>query len=463
VPERDRQLARVLNLFLSVAAAVTFAVAAPMASAAQPDSRLREQQPSTSGSNAPSGSNKSSTAGKPSGTSSRSSGAQTTSSKPAGPSVCPSAVTPPPVPNDGEGDPVPPLDVPEEPVGGDRMGECGLVLPANATLPPDKLTAASWVISDQDTGDVLAAYAPHARQRPAGTIKILLAMVALRDLAPDSVIVATKTDTRQKLSRVGLVADGKYTAHDLIRALIVTSGSDVANAIARALGGPDEAVTKMNALAAELKATDTRVMNPNGTDQPGMSTSAFDSALIYREAMRIPEFADATGSSTVVIRPQGNRNTKITRPNDNKMLDSYKDATGGKSGLTDAAKSTFVGSATKDGKNLIVSIMRSDKVPFDQAGALMTYGFTLIAAKVQPVGRIGTTVEPAKTTRDSSAQSGSEQDNVQANATTLQRSAFGNFGLPVTILAGVVVLLAMVLTLRRRMARSRRLRAQQAR
>jgi D-alanyl-D-alanine carboxypeptidase (penicillin-binding protein 5/6) len=342
------------------------------------------------------------------------------------------------------------------------MGDCGVVLPSNAGLPPDKLTALSWVVADEDSGDILAAFAPHARQRPAGTIKVLLAIVALRELDPASTIVATKEDTRQKLSKIGLVADAKYTARDLIRALIVTSASDVSNAISRALGGPDEAVRKMNALAVELKAFDTRAANPNGTDQPGMSTSAFDSAVIYRAAMQIPEFADATGSSKVTISPQGNRKTQINRSNDNTLLNTFKGATGGKPGLTDAAKSTYVGSAERNGRHVIVSIMRSDKLPWDQAVSLLSYGFDLIGARVQPVGKLGAVAEPPKTARDT-VQNSADQDSTLSGSTALQRSAFGNFGLPVTIGAGVVVLLAMVMTLRRKMARARRMRTQQAR
>ncbi len=439
-----------MNLCLSVAAAVTFAVVAPAVSSAQTDSK----QPPSGGS--------SSSSGTPKGSGRNTPGSTSTSSKPPAPAVCATAVNTPNVPNDGDGDPLPPLDVPDEAVGGDRMGECGTVLPPNAPLPPDKLTSASWVIADQDTGTVLAAYAPHARQRPAGTIKVLLAMVALRELDPNAIIVATKEDTQQKLSKVGLVADGKYITSDLIRALIVTSASDVSNAIARALGGPDEAVRKMNALAKELKCFDTRAVNPNGGDQPGMSTSAFDIAVIYREAMRNQEFADATGAANVVIRPQGNRKKELTRPNDNnKMADVFKGTTGGKAGLTDAAKSTYVGSGEKDGKHVIVSIMRSDKQPWDQAGSLLTYGFSLIAAHTEPVGKLGATVEPVKTSRDTSTQSGIDKT-AQTNS-TLARSAFGNFGLPITIAAGVVVLIALLMTMRRKMARARRLRAQQAR
>lgn len=452
MPERDRQLARVLNLSLSIAAAVTFA-AVPAANAAPTDSRQMQQPPTTtttprggsSGSSKPSSGNT---------TSSKSS----TSDAPA-PSVCTEKAVPPPA-NEGNGDQMPPLEVPTDPIGGPRMGDCGVVLPRNATPPPDRLTAESWLIADQTTGDVLATYAPHARQRPAGTIKVLLAILALRELPADKVVVGTKEDTRQQGTKVGIVADGKYLAGDLIRALIVTPAADATSALSRELGGIDATVQKLNDLARELKALDTRVVNPNGNDVPGQSTSAFDTALIYREAMRIPQFADATGLKNAEIKPQGNRNTRITRANDNKLLGDYKGATGGKAGSTNAAKNTFVGSAEKDGRHLIVAVMRSDKAPFEQAGSLLDYGFTLAAARVQPVGQLGSTVTPApQTSRDTNAQN-SDENTTQASPNALQRSAFGTFGLPVTILAGVVVLLGLLLTMRRKMQRARRLRAQ---
>jgi len=448
VPERARQLARVLNLCLSVAATVTFAVTAPTASAAQPATGTGG---SSSGSSTPKGTTGKST--------------PTSPSTPSAPAVCPAQVEPPKVNDEGEGDPMPPLDVPKTAVGGPRMGDCNLVLPLNPPLTPDKLTAGSWVIADQDSGDVLAAYAPHARQRPAGVIKILLAMVALQELQPDQVIVANKADTQSKLAKVGLVADGKYTAHDLIRALIVTSATDVATAIARTLGGEDETVAKMNALAKQLKATDTRAVNPTGGDQPGMSTSAFDMAVIYQAAMKLPEFADAMGASKVTITPQGNRKTQLSRNSDAKaFLAEYKGATGAKYSVTNAAKSTYVGSAERDGKRVIVSILRSEKEPTDMAESLLDYGFALIKAKTQSVGNLGATAPPTTPRDTGAANNGEDQDDsVKLASNALAHTAFGNFGLPITIAAGLVVLAGLLMTIRRKMARAKRLRTQRAR
>lgn len=341
------------------------------------------------------------------------------------------------------------------------MGECGVVLPANAPTPPDGLEAASWLIADQDSGEVLAAYAPHSRQLPAAGAKVLLAMVALRELNPDEVIVATREDTAQKGSRVGLVADGRYTVRDLTAALIVVPSTDVANAIARRLGGVQTTLSKINNLARELGARDTRITDPTGLDSPGMSTSAFDSALIFRAAMRNEDFATASGAKTVSITPQGKRAHKISRSNDNKLLASYDGLTGGKAGSTAAAKNTFVGTADRDGKRLVVTVLGSESA-YEQASSLFDYGFDLKDANTEKTGTLDDSAGPAGPDDASSAVGLQGNDQAEDNRAVQDRSAFGNVGGFVVGLAGLGVLAAGGLTVRRKLARAKRSRANAA-
>jgi D-alanyl-D-alanine carboxypeptidase (penicillin-binding protein 5/6) len=94
---------------------------------------------------------------------------------------CPNAQVPPPpaaVEETRAAAPAPlPWAVP--PVGGAAMGACGdVVAPAAPPVPPE-VTAAGFVLADLDTGAVLAARAPHGRQRPASTLKVLTALVAI--------------------------------------------------------------------------------------------------------------------------------------------------------------------------------------------------------------------------------------------------------------------------------------------
>src|SRR5207237_1465108 len=104
----------------------------------------------------------------------------------------------------------PPMSMPGSPVGGPRMGACGLVLPDTpaAPGPPAGINAMSWLIADAGTGEVLAAKDPHARNRPASTLKLLTALLAVDQLPADRVVVGTQADANQDGSRVGIGPGG---------------------------------------------------------------------------------------------------------------------------------------------------------------------------------------------------------------------------------------------------------------
>ncbi|HEX4248693.1 MAG TPA: peptidase M15, partial [Pseudonocardia sp.] len=110
---------------------------------------------------------------------------------------CTVAVAPPPAidaseqPHPGTLAP-PPLPVPAQPVGRPRMGECGNVLPEGAPPPPSVQDSVSWVLADLDTGAVLAARSPHARERPASLLKILTSLVIMKRLDMDTVVAGTE-------------------------------------------------------------------------------------------------------------------------------------------------------------------------------------------------------------------------------------------------------------------------------
>ncbi|WP_433265533.1 D-alanyl-D-alanine carboxypeptidase family protein [Actinosynnema sp. CS-041913] len=354
-----------------------------------------------------------------------------------------------------------PLPVPENPVGGDRLGECGLVLPANAQKLPDDITARSWLIADMDSGAVLAAYDPHGRQRPASVIKVLLAMVVAKELAPDATIAANADDIAQECTCVGLRNGAEYTVEQLLQALVMASGNDVAHALARRLGGLPSAIRKMNALAAELGALDTRAVTPSGLDAPGTSTSAYDVALIFRAAMKYPDFAKAVVMQRIDF-PAASGVGTVPVINDNRLLTTYEGALGGKSGFTDDAQHTYVGAAERGGRRLVVVMLRGQQQPVritDQAASLLDYGFDLASA--EPVGRLvdgapqarKKTLEPKPTPTSAAVGEVADSRNTQHNAMT---TAFGNVGGPITAVAGLGVVLAFVMYLRNRRAKAAR-------
>ena len=390
--------------------------------------------------------------------------------------ACENKVSPPPPVDTSEqvapGEkPPPPIAVPESPIGGQRLGECGLVLPPNAPVPPDGITAKSWLLADLSSGAVLAALDPHGRQRPASVIKVLLAMVVAKELPPNATVAATPEDLAQECTCVGLRNGAEYTVEQMLQALVMASGNDVAHALARRLGGVPSAIRKMNALAAELGALDTRAVTPSGLDAPGTSTSAYDVALIFREAMKYPDFVKAVVKQRIDF-PAASGNGTVPVVNDNRLLTTYQGALGGKSGFTDDAQHTYVGAAERNGKRLVVVLLRGQQQPSrmtDQAARLLDYGFALEpAASGNPVGRLvegapqakrkTTEPKPTPTAAGVGEVANSTPDGTQPSA---METAFGNVGGPITAVAGLGLVLALLMYLRSRRAKAARAARQQ--
>ena len=328
----------------------------------------------------------------------------------AGPALAQPAFPPPPVASPGtsgcryHATPPPPLDLsevplpgasapeplprPDEPVGGARMGECGMVLPPGAPPLPDGITAASWLVADLDSGEVLAAENPHARHRPASTIKLLTALVAGERLPPDRAVTGTQADADTEGSRAGIGPGGRYTVAQLLAGLLLTSGNDTAQALARELGGVPVTLAAMNAKARALGALDTRAASVSGLDAPGMSSSAYDLALALRAVLERPRLAELLRTPQVLFPGFGDR-PDFMLGNDNRLLTDYPGALGGKTGFTNDSRHTYLGAAEHDGQRLGVVLMRAEQRPVrtsEQAARLLDYGFALAANR--PVGRL---------------------------------------------------------------------------
>jgi D-alanyl-D-alanine carboxypeptidase (penicillin-binding protein 5/6) len=276
------------------------------------------------------------------------------------------------------------------------MGECGLVLPAGAPAPPAGITAISWLLADADSGEVLAAKDPHARHRPASTLKLFTALLAADQLPTDRVVVGTQDDADQDGSRVGIGPGGRYTVRQLLTGLLLVSGNDAAHALAVALGGVSTTVAQMNDLATKLGARDTRAATPSGLDGPGMSSSAYDLALALRQVLRRPLLVELLGTRQADFPGYGDRPGFVVS-NDNTLLRSYPGALGGKTGFTDDARHTQLDAAQRGGRRLMVVLMRGEQRPVsmsEQAARLLNYGFALSPG--HPVGRLVDHAEPSE-------------------------------------------------------------------
>ncbi|MFW0791030.1 serine hydrolase [Gordonia sp. CPCC 205333] len=368
---------------------------------------------------------------------------------------CPHKVSTPPAVDESEvpkpGDTVPtPLPVHSPTIGGDRLAHCGMA----TSSPAPQLAAmapAGWLIADLDSGKVLAAKDAHGRYRPASTIKVLLALVALDELDLEKTVSVTAEDYSTEGDSCGTGPRGHYTNRQLLTGLVMVSGNDCASALARELGGTEATLTKMNDKAKSLQAYDTRAASPSGLDAPGMSTSAYDLALIFRAAMRNETFRELIALPTYRF-PGYPRDPSIPGDKDHPsylmqtscslLLNGYPGMLGGKTGFTDDARKTFVGAAQRDGRRVVIVQMyglntKTSNDYWDQAKLMFDHGFATSESDA-----VGTLVEPANSATEQTTTVAADPENA-AHRTTSGTNESGNWSKRVLI--GLVAALIAVL------------------
>ncbi|MEU6239701.1 D-alanyl-D-alanine carboxypeptidase [Streptomyces sp. NPDC047024] len=310
-------------------------------------------------------------------------------------------------------------------VGGERLGQPGTQVNLASGVPvlPKDLTARSWIISDAESGEVLAAHNAHWRLPPASTLKMLFADTVLPRFPSSETYKVAPADLAgvgAGSSVVGIKANRTYSVHDLWLGVFLRSGNDAVHVLSAMNGGVGATVQDMRAHADQLQALDTHVVSPDGYDAPGQVSSAYDLSLFARSGLQKKDFREYC--STVRAKfPSGTaqkgRGKAVTEykdiQNTNRLLSGdtdvpvYQGIAGVKNGNTTNAGATFTGVAERGGKVLLVTVMNPAKAEhnevYKETAKLFDWGFQA-AGKVQPVGLL---VPPKNAVTASPSTSGS--------------------------------------------------------
>jgi serine-type D-Ala-D-Ala carboxypeptidase (penicillin-binding protein 5/6) len=281
-------------------------------------------------------------------------------------------------------------------IGGAQLSGRGVIVnyPSSGSvrrLP--KVKASAFVIADADTGQVLAARDPHGWYRPASTLKVLTAISLIPVLNPDATVVASKQAVSVTPNVVGLLPGHAYKISELFTALLTISANDAAVALTQAVGSFSQGMAVINAEARHLQADDTVAVQPSGLDAPGQHTSAYDLALIARQALRMPAFLkyDQTVTATFPVTAK----KSVGLYNQNALLTTYPGAIGGKIGWTSVAGATYVGMARRNGVTLIVTLLHCPALTeIDSGKSLLNWGFA-VDGKLRPAGTLVGARQPA--------------------------------------------------------------------
>ena len=165
----------------------------------------------------------------------------------------------------------------------------GFVLTGSATAAPVKVHARAWMIENAATGEVLASHRDAARMPIASITKLMTVLVALDHHNLSDVVRVDRRATKVGQETVYLRAGESITIRDLIKAALIQSANDAADALAYSVS-PDlpTFAALMNEKGRELGLTDSHFVRPEGLDTPGQVSSARDVTRLALAAMRVP-------------------------------------------------------------------------------------------------------------------------------------------------------------------------------
>ena len=241
------------------------------------------------------------------------------------------------------------------------------------------LECESAILIEQSTGKILYSHNEHEQLRPASVTKIMSILLIMEALDNGKIsltdsVPCTENAASMGGSQIWLDPRETLTVDEMLKAICVASANDCVVAMAEFLAGSQEAfVQMMNDKAKELDMNDTTFKNCHGLDEDGHVTSSYDISLMSRELLS--KHPQITNYTTIWL--DSLRDGKSQLANTNKLIRTYKGATGLKTGSTGLALYNLSASATRDGLSLIAVIMKapSSKVRFAEAEKLLDYGF----------------------------------------------------------------------------------------
>ncbi len=237
------------------------------------------------------------------------------------------------------------------------------------------ISAASAVLIEAQSGKIIYAKDENTRRGMASTTKIMTALVAIESLPLDTVISIPKEAVGVEGSSVYLCEGEKLTLEELLYALMLQSANDAAAAIAYAVAGSIEGFADMmNAKCEELGLTDTHFENPHGLDGESHYTTAYELALLSAHALQNEDFARIVSSRKKTIGADGEKVRVLV--NHNRLLRTYDDVIGVKTGFTKRCGRTLVSAAEKDGVRL-VAVTLNDGNDWRDHRAMLDLGFSL--------------------------------------------------------------------------------------
>jgi len=255
------------------------------------------------------------------------------------------------------------------------------IIPLQAAPVPE-ISAKSAILVDANTGKVLFSKNDTAQRAVASTQKLLTALIVAEAGDLDKRVEIEATDTNCEPTKIYVKPGQSYTRLQLLNALLVKSGNDVARTLARDNAGSVSAFAdKMTQRVRSLGGSNSNFKNPNGLPAKGQYSTARDMARVARMAYRNPALREIMRTKNYNFRfSSGN---VVPLRNTNRVLRTYSFCNGMKTGYTDLAGHCLISSGSYNGRDVIAVVLGSTKSRIaDESARLLAYGLNIPSSKL---------------------------------------------------------------------------------
>jgi D-alanyl-D-alanine carboxypeptidase len=223
--------------------------------------------------------------------------------------------------------------------------------------PAPEITAKNVFIIDRDSRTVLMAKNADDRIYPASTTKMMTAVVSYEKYSLNQPFKVSRSYPEG--TTINLQPGEQVTVENLLYAMLVQSANDAAEVLAASYPSGREAfIAEMNSKADAMHLFNTHFLNPTGLDQEGHYSSAADLARLADYLLQSPYLAKIVATQNAVI---ASADYSSFHPifNINSLLGHVTGVLGVKTGFTDKAGESLVTLVSRDGHEVIISLLGS--------------------------------------------------------------------------------------------------------
>ena len=240
-----------------------------------------------------------------------------------------------------------------------------LSLFTNVYAKEPELTSKAAVLIDAKTGQLLYEKNKDEKLYPASITKVMTLYLAAQSenkelaKASEDAIKAVPRDT----SNVAIDYGEEFSLEQLMYAAQLMSANDACNVIAEHVSGSmEEFVKLMNKTAKQFGTRNTNFANANGLMDKNHYTTAYDFALITKNAIKNEEFLKVFSTLKYSISYTNKKQEERNMVAQHRMMHwpqySHLGVVGGKAGYTSESQHTLVTYGKKNGIEVIAVVLK---------------------------------------------------------------------------------------------------------